>query len=1164
MAGKLSVYRSRRRFGETPEPEGARRSPRRTKGTGRAGDESKRRARGDAAASSRGERVARRGRAQQPAPARARGRSALHYVIQEHHARRLHYDFRLELDGTLKSWAIPKGPSLDPSVKRLAVHVEDHPLEYAAFEGEIPEGHYGAGSVIVWDRGAWTPAGGIAAARAGYRAGKLSFTLDGDKLHGGWALVRGRGLRDSGGKHEQWLLIKERDGDARDQADYDVLRARPGSVLGGARSARARRGRAAEPTERDAAAPKRARASVPKGRAEAKTSGRAPRTVSNGTAGAGKGASKRASKREGTNTGNGARSGKGSGKGAGKGAGKGGATPRRKRAAAPQSFDVDSADTDSPAARGLALPAGLAARFGLSGAKRAALPRTLRPQLATLVDAPPPGKDWLYEAKFDGYRVLIRIDRGAASRPIAVYTREGLDWSAKFAAQLDALARLPVDRGWLDGEAVVLDRAGVPDFQALQNALGAGRSNDVTLFLFDVPFLNGFDLRGVPLERRRALLAALVAAHASDVLRYSESLAFEATDLLTGACDAGLEGLIGKRRDGRYVEGRSRSWIKLKCRRRQEFVIGGYTEPAGRRSGFGALLLGVYARAPGDEGERRTRGAAETRDERRRASHASRTSRTSRTSRAPDAGAARAPQARPLALRYVGRVGTGFGERTLRALARTLREHETGRMPFADVPRERSGTPVHWVKPVLVAECEFAEWTGDGIVRQASFVGLREDKPARTIVREQPQSMETEAMNEHADEHTDEHTDARAERRTGGRTRRKARDGGARDAPPLARHPKRGDAGSSARKGARDGEAGKRAAAGSSPSSSPSSSTSPSISASGRTRGGGRSASRDRAGDADEGANEDANDHAPRERAGAPKVAGVRVSHPGRVIDPHTGTRKLDLVEYWEWIAPWLLPHLKGRPVSLVRAPADIGGELFFQKHADKLEIPNVALHAGLDPGHEALITIDDVKGLIGAAQMGTIELHTWNAHVSNIEKPDRAVFDLDPDPSLDWRAVIEAAQLTRALLDELGLVSFCKTSGGKGLHVVVPLARHAGWDDVKAFAHAVARHMAATLPERFTATMGPRNRKGKIFVDYLRNNRGASTIAAYSVRARPGLGVSVPIAWDELPDTTGAAQWTLANLHERLDTLKHDPWRAYAHVRQRVTAALRKRLSDG
>ncbi|MBF3542517.1 DNA ligase, partial [Burkholderia pseudomallei] len=309
MAGKLSVYRSRRRFGETPEPEGARRSPRRTKGAGRAGDESKRRARGDAAASSRGERVARRGRAQQPAP--ARGRSALHYVIQEHHARRLHYDFRLELDGTLKSWAIPKGPSLDPSVKRLAVHVEDHPLEYAAFEGEIPEGHYGAGSVIVWDRGAWTPAGGVAAARAGYRAGKLSFTLDGDKLHGGWALVRGRGLRDSGGKHEQWLLIKERDGDARDQADYDVLRARPGSVLGGARSARARRGRAAEPTERDAAAPKRARASVPKGRAEAKTSGRAPRTVSNGTAGAGKGASKRASKREGTNTGNGARSGKG-------------------------------------------------------------------------------------------------------------------------------------------------------------------------------------------------------------------------------------------------------------------------------------------------------------------------------------------------------------------------------------------------------------------------------------------------------------------------------------------------------------------------------------------------------------------------------------------------------------------------------------------------------------------------------------------------------------------------------------------------------------------------------------------------------------------------------------------------------------------------------------
>ncbi|AOJ07876.1 DNA ligase D [Burkholderia mayonis] len=1032
MAGKLDTYRGKRRFDETPEPEGARSSGRRRAKSADGADDASTKPgkRRRAAASSRS-------RHAQPASSRAQRKSApLHYVIQAHHARHLHYDFRLELDGTLKSWAIPKGPSLDPSVKRLAVHVEDHPLEYGTFEGEIPEGHYGAGSVIVWDRGVWAPDGGVAAARAGYRAGKLSFTLDGDKLHGGWALVRGRGLRDSGGKHDSWLLIKARDDDARGEDEFDVLQARPESVLD-------------------------------KGRAASAKNGHAARTASKAAA------------------------------------------SRRKRAAASR-----EPGADPPAMRSRASRVALAGRSDLVGARRADLPRRLDPQLATLVDAPPPGDDWLYEAKFDGYRVLIRIDRGAASGPVAVYTREGRDWTAKFARQVDALARLKLDRGWLDGEAVVLNRAGVPDFQALQNALGDARSEDVTLFLFDVPFLNGFDLRGVPLERRRALLAACVDTRARGVLRYSESFSADAADLLTSACDAGLEGLIGKRRDSRYVGGRSKSWVKLKCRRRQEFVIGGYTEPAGRRSGFGALLLGVYERAAGDEAGRDARNAtaAAKRDDRRR-------------------GASRASRAPPLELRYVGRVGTGFDERTLRTLARTLRAHETGRMPFAGAPRERSGTPVHWVKPVLVAECRFAEWTSDAIVRQASFVGLREDKPARTIVREESQRTETKAMDERTDE----------------RARQKARNG-ASEATSHARRATRPEstARSTADLSARDVEH----------------ESTPRTHRTKRAASAKRAGADDRPGAPDEASDANGKARRGRKHSGSPTIAGVRISHPDRVIDPQTGARKLDLVEYWEWVAPWLLPQLKGRPVSLVRAPADIGGELFFQKHADKLEIPNVALHAGLDPGHEALITIDDVTGLIGAAQMGTIELHTWNAHVSNIEKPDRAVFDLDPDPSLDWRTVIEAAQLTHALLDELGLASFCKTSGGKGLHVVVPLVRHASWDDVKDFAQAVARHMAAALPERFTATMGPRNRKGRIFVDYLRNSRGASTIAAYSVRARPGLGVSVPIAWDELPETTGAAQWTLDNLHARLDALKRDPWRDYAHVRQRVTAVLRKRLS--
>jgi bifunctional non-homologous end joining protein LigD len=363
------------------------------------------------------------------------------------------------------------------------------------------------------------------------------------------------------------------------------------------------------------------------------------------------------------------------------------------------------------------------------------------------------------------------------------------------------------------------------------------------------------------------------------------------------------------------------------------------------------------------------------------------------------------------------------------------------------------------VKPQLVAECNFAEWTDEGIVRQASFISLRRDKPARQIVIEAP--------------------------RKGADVQQTTDEASAASAPRVS-----------------------------------------------KAKG-----------------------------AASEAVAGVRISHPDRVIDKHTDTRKIDLVRYYESVADWILPHLQDRPVSLVRAPEDIGGELFFQKHAQKLSIPHVTQHPGLDPGHAALITIDSVQALVGAAQMGTIELHTWNGVASNIEKPDRVVFDLDPDPALDWARMIEAAQLTHTLLEELGLRSFCKTSGGKGLHVVVPLSKHAGWDDVKDFSQAVAQHMATTLPKHFAAKMGAQNRKGKIFVDYLRNNRGSSTVAAFSARARPGLGVSMPISWDELADTTAGDQWTVANLHERLQTLREDPWAAYWKTRQRITAALTKRL---
>jgi len=798
-------------------------------------------------------------------------------------------------------------------------------------------------------------------------------------------------MRGSGDK-EQWLLIKERDAEAHSESEFDVLDARPGSVMSDAPGARGGAARA----KSDGASAKARNTSA----AAATSASRAKSTAAAGSA------RTRA----------------------------GGAT----RGGHP---DIVATRNDASLRKLAEAPA-------IAGAIQSSLPAICKPQLATLVDAAPAGTDWLYEIKFDGYRVLARIERRAKKAPVRIFTRAGNDWTEKFAKQAQALEKLGIDSGWLDGEAVVLDEHGVPSFQALQNAFDTHRERDITLYLFDMPFLNGYDLREVPLEQRRALLRALVEPVGDDTLRFSADFGVEADALLKSACDMGLEGIIGKRSGSRYTAGRSAAWIKLKCRRRQEFVIGGYTEPAGSRAAFGALLLGVY-----DEHGK---------------------------------------------LQYAGRVGTGFDAALLRSLKQELDARETTRMPFASAPRERSRTPVHWVKPQLVAECNFAEWTGERIVRQASFISLRRDKPARQIVVETP--------------------------RKGADVQQMTDDKAAGKAPAAKRRASRG--------AARDE---------SNEATAPAQETAP------------QKAAPQKAAQAPA---------AKRKTAAQESVAGVRITHPERVIDKHSGARKIDVVRYYESVADWILPHLKDRPVSLVRAPEDIGGELFFQKHAQKLSIPHIAQHPGLDPGHQALLTIDTAQALVGAAQMGTIELHTWNAVASNIEKPDRVVFDLDPGESVGWDRMIEAAQLTRSLLDELGLVSFCKTSGGKGLHVVVPLAKQAGWDDVKDFSETVAQHMAATLPKHFAAKMGAQNRKGKIFVDYLRNNRGSSTVAAFSVRARPGLGVSVPLAWDEVAGTTAGDQWNIGNLHERLDALRDDPWAGYAKTRQRITAAIRQRLA--
>ncbi|MGE5385472.1 MAG: DNA ligase D [Betaproteobacteria bacterium] len=803
----------------------------------------------------------------EPADAEPEARAALSFVIQKHAARRLHYDFRLELDGTLKSWAVPKGPSFDPTQKRMAVHVEDHPLSYASFEGVIPPKQYGAGTVIVWDRGWWEPIGDP---RKAYREGHMKFRLHGEKLNGAWALVRMR--NDPEERQEHWLLIKERDESARPEAEYSVVEALPDSVL----------------------------------KSPLKPAG------------------------------------------------------------------------------GSTLPA---------GAKKAALPDQLAPQLATLVERVPGSDQWSYELKFDGYRILARID----GNEVRLITRNGNDWTAKLPELAAAVAELKLDSAWLDGEIVVLDAEGKPDFGALQNAFGDERTAAVRYFVFDLPFHGGYDLRPVPLAERRKRLESLL-RQAPERIRFSADFEASGHDILQNACRLKLEGIIGKRVDRPYISGRSNDWIKLKCTQRQEFVIVGYSDPQGSRVGFGALLLAVH-----DEAGR---------------------------------------------LRYAGRVGAGFDDTNLAALKKKLAVLAVDRTPLFEPPKEARG---HWVKPQLVAEVSFAGWTKEGVLRHSVFHGLRDDKPVSVIIREAPSEPSNEKTN-----------------------------------PPVK-----------------------------------------------------PAATKSR-------------------QSAAPTIAGLRITHPERVIDTSTGLTKLGLATYYQAAAKHMLPHLARRPVAVIRAPDGIGGELFFQKHGEAAIPGAKQLDPAFDPGHPPLLEIASVEALIGAVQMNVIEFHTWNATTRHIEKPDRVTFDLDPGEGVPWTTMQDAAQLVHAFLDELGLKSFLKTSGGKGLHVVVPLTPREEWDAVKDFSKAVTEHLATVLPGRFSAKSGPRNRVGKIFVDYLRNGRGATTVAAFSARARPGMGVSIPCAWDELPTLTGGAHWTVATAEERL-TSADDPWADYAKTKQTLTAARKK-----
>lgn len=855
---------------------------------------------------------------------RAKSATGLRYVIQKHAARRLHYDFRLEMDGMLKSWAVPKGPSLDPSQKRLAVAVEDHPLEYGHFEGTIPQGEYGGGTVMLWDQGTWEPEKDP---RRGYRAGKLKFNLEGKKLHGGWMLVR-KGGRRSASDEKNWFLFKQRDDEA--DPDDDVLETRSKSVESGRSMEQIAEGQSVWRNGRKT------------------TSGRATRKSS----------------------------------------------PPRK-----------AATKSKTSRRRTQHGTGVTRLLAQAGATRRSPPNKIEPQLATLVAEAPDGKQWLHEVKYDGYRIICHIDRGRAK----LISRNQKDWTDRFAGVAEAAVELPVRQAILDGEIVAMGTDGISRFQLLQNAFRDHQTANLVYFVFDVLYLEGYDLRDLPLAKRKEILAAIVTSTDAGPVRIAESLADRGPEVFKVACEKGLEGIISKRSDRPWRSGRTSDWAKSKCIQEEEFVIGGFTRPRGSRHGFGALLLGYYNR----DGE----------------------------------------------LIYAGRVGTGFSDKLLGDMHKQLTKLVRNNSPFKNLSgRTGKARDVKWIAPKLVAQVEFSNWTDEGLLRHPAFLGLREDKPASDVVRDAPAEVPEAAA-----------------------------------APATA-----------SRNGKRDG-----------------------------TR---QAASTDS------------------------QFAGITLTHPDKILYQEAGITKSELANYYETVQEFILPQVVDRPLALKRCPEGAHKGCFFQKHASagvSSALRRIPIRD--KSGTEDYLLVDDLAGLMSLVQMGVLEIHVWGSRSKNIELPDRLVFDLDPDPAVPWPEVIAAAKHIRDRLADLELPSFVKTSGGKGLHLVVPIEPRVEWPRAKQFCRAVAQQLSADEPKRFVATMSKAARRGKIFIDYLRNDRGATSIAAYSTRARPGAPISVPLAWEELSARITSDHFTVRTLPRRLRKLQHDPWDELDAARQDLRPLLRK-----
>ena len=834
----------------------------------------------------------------------------LRFVIQKHAARRLHYDLRLELNGVFKSWAVTRGPSIDPADKRLAVEVEDHPLDYGDFEGTIAQGQYGGGTVQLWDRGFWTPLGSKDP-QAALEAGELKFSLHGERLQGDWVLVRFRGER-SAGSRRNWLLIKHRDAAARPgaaQALLDLDR----SVASGRTMQQIRSGK-----------------------------GRAPRPFM-----------------------------------------------LAKAAAADAVWGVQGAPSGPSMATSL---------------KR--LPSFIAPQLCKLIERPPTQAGWGHELKFDGYRAQLRVQGGAAR----IRTRRGLDWTQRFAALASAAEVLP--DCIIDGEICALDQEQVPSFAALQAALSENRSENLVFFAFDLLATRNQDLRGLPLSERKAHLKQLLDKAAPGAcIRYVTHFESTADTVLRSACKMGLEGIVSKRLDAPYRSGRSGSWTKSKCRAGHEVVLGGWTSEAGS---LRSLLAGVN-----------------------REGH----------------------------LVYVGRIGTGYPAAVARKLLPTLRRLTRKSSPFGGANAPRPEPNIHWLKPTLVAEIEFAGWTAGGLIRQAAFKGLRRDKPAAEVVAELPAAVGAEGPV--------------AEEKLMSKVKRKRQE----PAVNSARGPER--------------------------------------------------------------------------------VMGVSISKPTKILWPATdagaAVTKLDLARYYETVGEWLLPHVKGRPCSLVRAPDGIEGQKFFQRHA-MAGLSNLFTLVKVRGDKAPYVQIDRLEALAAAAQIGALELHPWNCAIDEPEVPGRLVFDLDPAPDVKFAAVVSAALEVRDRLTKLGLESFCKTTGGKGLHVVVPVKtgqEAVKWPAAKDFAHIVCAQMAQDSPRRYLDSMSKKERGGRIFLDYLRNDRTATAVAVLSSRARPAAPVSMPLNWPEVKPGLDPARYSVHTAPQLLRQAR--PWDDYARAARSLAGAIRR-----